>query len=69
MNCLHQARSGLPHRVLVAGAGGPLQLQHSCVPLHPEAGGPGVDQRGHRALGAGGGLVQQHCLERGTTQL
>lgn len=69
MNCFHQARSGLPHWVLVAGAGGPLQLQHSCVPLHPEARGPGVDQRRDCALGAGGGLVQQHRLERGTTQL
>lgn len=69
MNCSNQARSGLPNRILVAGAGGPLQFQHSCVPLHPEAGGPGVDQCRDCALGAGGGLVQQHCLERGTTEL
>lgn len=69
INCFCQARSGLPNWVLVASAGGPLQFQHSCVPLHPKTRGPGVDQRWDCALGAGSGLVQQHCLERGAAQL
>lgn len=59
-----QARSGLPHGLLVARLGRPLQQQHPRLPLRPAAGGPGVDQRRHRALGPGRRLVQQHRLER-----
>ncbi|MGH0175643.1 UNVERIFIED_CONTAM: hypothetical protein FKN15_070419 [Acipenser sinensis] len=59
-----KSRSGLPDWVLVAGAGGSVQGKHPGVPVHPEAGGPGVDQRRHGALGAGCGLVQHHRLER-----
>lgn len=66
---LCQTWRGLPDRLLVASAGGPVPGQHPRVPLHPAARRPGVDQRRNRALGPGRGLVQQHRLERRPTQL
>ena len=64
-----QTWSGLSDRVLVAGPGGPVPLQHPRVPLHPAAWGPGLDQRRDSPLGPGCRLVQQHRLERGAAQL
>lgn len=69
INSSPQAWSGLPDRILVASPRRPLQHQHPSVSLYSEARRPSVDQRWDRTLGPSCGLVQQHCLERGTAQL
>lgn len=66
MRAVREEPDQLSARLLVARAGGPVPGEYPRLSVPPAAGRPRLGECWLRALGAGGRMVQQYRLERGT---